>query len=83
MIPNLFALFLAPAIVKGISLEYYRSASCDTESSSFFLGSHKVAELILDDTTCHQTPARAMAVRLNDDLNPACVGMSIVAANIR
>lgn len=80
MVPNLFNLLLAPAIVTATAIEYYRSALCDTPSSGFFLDRYTIAEPLLDDKTCHQTPARTTAVRLVDGLDPACTGMSTVMA---
>lgn len=75
MVSNLFTLLLAPAIVTATSLEYYRSAFCDTQSSRFLIDRYTAADSLVNDKTCHQTPARTMAVKLVDGLDPACVGM--------
>jgi len=56
------------------SLDYYRSALCDAQGSGFFLERYKVTKPIIDDKSCHQTPAKTSAMRMVDDIDSRCVG---------
>lgn len=70
----LVSLFLILHVVRATSVEYYRSAFCDAQSSTFFIEKFTAAGSLADDKACHQTPARTMAVKMVGDLDPACVG---------
>lgn len=83
MISRIFGLLLAPAIVSATSLEYYRSAFCDGQNSSFFLSKYTVAEPLSNDNVCHQAPSRSMAIKLVDGLDPSCIGMFSTVDGLR
>lgn len=73
-------LLLATNLGAATSIEYFKSVFCDAQSSDFFLERQTMVESLPHDHICHQTPAGTMALKLVDDIDPACVGRSILIA---